>query len=108
MSKHSTNDVQEDGEDSVLNVSGAPGRDLRRTTRGSHPGRYLSPRALPHRRPMMVDARSSEKVGQETEESLSAAARHLTVAETIEQSHPSARPMLEHIFGLNLPGRDRA
>ena len=67
------------------------------------PGQHLSPRTA-----RMVDAQSSEKLDEKLSESLSAAARHLSIRKAVGQSHPSARPMLEHIFGLNLPGRDRA
>jgi hypothetical protein len=68
------------------------------------PGQHVSPRTQ-----RMVDAQSGEKLDEKLERSLTRAARHLSIRrETVDQSHPSARPMLEHLFGLNLPGRDRA
>jgi hypothetical protein len=65
------------------------------------------PRVVSHRRQVEIDARSGERLDAETGRALSAAQRRLNIAETVDQSHPSARPMLRHIFGLNL-GRDRA
>ena len=95
--------------DDVENVSGAPWQGSQmvrrpRTITPPRPGRAISPR-----RQRMINAQSGETLDAKLERGLSAAAqRHLTIRETVDQSHPSARPMLRHIFGLNLPGRDRA
>ena len=94
--------------DDALNVSGAdwPGSQMvsrPRTITAPPPGQHVSSRTA-----KMIDADSGEKLDADLERGLTAAAqRHLTIRETVDQSHPSARPMLRHLFGLNLPGRER-
>jgi hypothetical protein len=78
-----------------------------RTITPPHPGQHLSPHTQ-----RMIDAESGERLDAELAKGLTAAAdstRHLSVRrEHVDRSHQSVRPMLEHIFGLNLPGRGRA
>lgn len=93
--------------DTVENVSGAPWPGSQvlsrpRTITPPRPGQHVS-----HRRPVEIDARSGEKLDAELAEGLTLAAqRRLSIRRTVEQAGPSDRPMLEHLFGLNL-GRDR-
>jgi len=95
--------------DTVENVSGAPWDGALSTLRPRMitppgPGQHVTPRTQ-----RMIDAQSGERLDEKLERSLSVAARrHLQFGEAVDQAHPSERPMLEHIFGLNLPGRDRA
>jgi hypothetical protein len=72
---------------------------------------YVSPRVLRHRTPVEVNARSSEVLDQRSANLLTgavtAAEKHLTPAETVEQSDPHVRAAyLDHLFLR--PGRDRA
>lgn len=98
-----------DDYDDVENVSGAPwpGSQMRlrpRTITPPRPGQHLS-----SRRQTMINAQSGEKLGDLTERAAADSARHLSIRrEHVDRAHPSARPMLEHLFGLNLPGRGRA
>ncbi len=98
-----------DAEDQVVNISGAPSPNTKpvprpRTAEARPPGR-----PLPHRGAVQVDATTSETYDASMAHGLTAAAqRRLSVRRTVGQAGPSERPMLEHIFGLNLPGRDRA
>ena len=102
-------DYADDYADDVFNVSGAdwPGSHMLprpRTSTPPRPGQHVS-----IRRQRVIDAQSGEKLDTELEEGLSLAAqRRLSIRRTVEQAGPSERPMLRHIFGLNLPGRGRA
>jgi hypothetical protein len=74
------------------------------------PGKYVSPRVLRHRTPVQINATSGAKLDQRSANLLTRAAttgaRHLTSAETVEQSDPHVRAAyLDHVFGLNLPDR---
>jgi hypothetical protein len=97
-----------DHADDVLNVSGAdwPGSQVvsrPRTITLPRPGRALSPRTQ-----AMINAESGQRLGTRAERALSQAAGKLSIAETVDRASVSERGMLRHIFGLNLPGRDRA
>jgi hypothetical protein len=75
---------------------------------GSHmlprPGQHVSPRTQ-----TMINAESGERLGDLSERAAADAARHVSIRhEHVDQAHPSARPMLRHVFGLNLPGRGPA
>jgi hypothetical protein len=97
-----------DDEAEVVNTSGTqwPGAQMRPRDRAITPPPPA--RALPHRSPMTIDAETGQALGDLTERAASDAARHLSIRrEMVDQSHPSARPMLRHIFGIGLPGRDR-
>jgi hypothetical protein len=97
-----------DGYGDVENLSGAGWSGSQVALRPGPPGHHVLPRALPHRRQVEITAQSGEKLDDSMAQGLIAAARYLSIRrEHVDQSHPSARPMLEHIFGLNLPGRDR-
>jgi hypothetical protein len=98
--------------DIASTVDGPPDPYVREVD--GQPGKYVLPRVLRHRAPVEVDSQSSAKLGQRSADLLTgavtAAEKHLTPAETVEHAstHPSVRPMLRHLFGTNLPGRDRA
>lgn len=98
-------------EHQVVNVSGAdwPGaqmlaRDSSKIT-APPPGRALS-----HRQPRLIDADSGQQLGLETEQAAAYAARHLSIEETVDRADAGQREQeyLDHVFGLNLRGRDRA
>ena len=95
-------------EDQVVNVSGQrwPGSHMAlrpRTITPPPPGGHLTPRTQ-----VMIKAESGQRLGTRTERALSEAAGKLSIAETVDRASVSERGMLRHIFGLNLPGRDRA
>jgi hypothetical protein len=57
----------------------------------------------------MIDAQSGGKLDAELEEGLTLAAqRRLSIRRAVDRASVSERGMLRHIFGLNLPERDRA
>lgn len=97
-----------DDEVQVVNASGAPSPNTEtvrrpRTITAPPPGQHLSPRT-----PIEINAETGQALGEMTEKATANAARHLAFRrEHVDRAHPSARPMLEHIFGLNLPGRGR-
>lgn len=96
-----------DDEAQVVNVSGQrwPGAEMQarpRTITALPPGQHVS-----HRTPVEIDADSGQRHGTRAERALSEAVGKPSIRETVDQSHPSIRPTLEHLFGLNLPGRDR-
>jgi hypothetical protein len=99
----------DDAEDQVVNVSGAdwPGSqmvDRPRTITPPRPGQHVSRRTT-----TMINAETGQALGDLTERAAADSASHLAFRrEHVDRAHPSARPMLEHIFGLNLPERDRA
>jgi hypothetical protein len=91
----------------ILNVSGAPWPGSQmvrrpRTITPSRPGQHVSQRTQ-----TMINAESGERLGTRIERALSQVAGKLSIAESVEQA-PAGREMLRHLFGLNLPGRDRA
>jgi len=97
-----------DDEAEVVNVSGqrSPNTEMQPRPRTIMPppsGQHVS-----HRRPVEINAETGQRLGTRTEKALSEAVGKLSIAETVDDAHPSERGMLEHIFGLNLPGRDRA
>jgi hypothetical protein len=94
-------------EDQVVNVSGGDWQGSQVAPRPGHQGGYVSPRTLPHRTQFVINAESGQRLDTGIERALSQAAGKLSIEETVDSSHPWARPMLRHIFGLNLPGRDR-
>jgi hypothetical protein len=95
--------------DTVQDVSGAPWPGAERALRGCAitpppPGPSMS-----HRTAQMINAGTGQVLGDLTERAAADAARHLSIRrEHVDRAHPSARPILEHLFGLNLPGRGRA
>ncbi len=95
--------------DDVENVSGAawPGSQMVARPRTAVP---LPPaRPVSRRTPVEVDAESGRALDENLARSLTRAAERAALRKQIDDAHPSERPMLEHIFGLNLPGqRDRA
>lgn len=102
-----TFDKTGDSEAEVVNTSGQPSPNMQTAPRGSHPAPYVSPRTVSHRVPVEIDAETGQRLADSTEKALTAAAqRRISVRETVDASHPSIR--LSHLFGLNLPGRDRA
>jgi hypothetical protein len=96
-------------EDHVVNVSGGADWQGSQALRPVIPGHNVLPRALPYRRQVEITAQSGEKLDDSMAQGLTAAASHLSIRrEHVDRAHPWARPMLDHIFGLNLPGRDGA
>ena len=56
----------------------------------------------------MITANSGEKLDADLAKGLTLAAqRRESIRRTVDQA-PAGREMLRHLFGLNLPGRDRA
>jgi hypothetical protein len=93
--------------DDVENVSGADWEGAEavlrpRTITPPRPGRAMSPRTQ-----TMINAQSGETLGTELERAAARAARRIALEKMIDQA-PAGREMLRHLFGLNLPGRDRA
>lgn len=105
----------------VVNVSGAPSDA---TMAVAKPSTVKFPRSyreqLPHRQPKLIDAESGLALGDLTEQAAADAARRIHYSSTsdnieranakydrareaIDASHPSAKPMLSHLFGLDLP-----
>ena len=101
-------DYADDYADDVLNVSGAPWPGSRmvsrhRTITAPPPGQHMSPR-----RQGMINATSGETLDAELAKGLTAAAeRRLSIRRAVDQA-PAGRETLRHLFGLNLPGVDRA
>lgn len=94
-----------DDEAEVVNASGQPSPNTKRVSRG----RSITPppgRALPHRRQMMINAESGQRLDTHAERALSQAAGKLSIAETVDQV-PAGRETLRHIFGVTVR-RDRA
>jgi hypothetical protein len=96
-----------DDEDQVVNVSGAPSPNTEmlarpRTVTAAPPGQRVS-----RRTPVEINADTGQRLGTRTERALTDAVGKLSTCESVDQAHPSIRPTLEHLFGLNLPGRDR-
>jgi hypothetical protein len=96
--------------DDVLNISGAdwPGAEMvsrPRTSTAPPPGRSLS-----HRTPVEIGAETGRALDERLETSLSAAAqRRLSIRRTVQAgTSVSQRAYEDHVFGLRLPGRDRA
>jgi hypothetical protein len=95
--------------DEVENTSGGPwpGSQMQarpHTNTPPRPGQHVS-----HRVPVEINAETGQALDGSMATSLSVAASHLSIGrEHVDRAHPWARPMLEHIFGLNLPRRDRA
>jgi hypothetical protein len=59
--------------------------------------------------PVEIDAETGQALGENLAKGLTAAARRqLQFGEAVDQTGPSERPMLRHLFGLNLPERDQA
>ena len=92
-----------DDEAQVVNASGAPSPNTEtvrrpRTVTAPPSGQHVS-----HRRPVEINAETGQRLGTRTEKALSEAVGKLSIAETVDDAHPSERGMLEHIFGLNLP-----
>jgi hypothetical protein len=104
--------------DQVVNVSGAPSDATLSEPVPSSVRFPKSYRALPHRQPKLIDAESGQALGDLTEQAAADAARRIhyssaddnherakakyaRATEAIDASHPSARPMLQHLFGLD-------
>lgn len=103
-------DYADDYSDDVLNVSGArwPDAEMQarpRTITSPRPGQHVS-----HRTPVEIDAESGARLDAELAKGLTLAAeRRLSVRRTVEAAtSDSQRAYEDHVFGLNLPGRDRA
>ena len=68
----------------------------------------------PHEHPgqrtqIEIDATSGERLDSDMAKGLTlAAARRASIRRTVENLDPPGRGYLSHLFGLNLPGRDRA
>lgn len=98
-----------DDEAQVVNVSGAPSPNTEmvrrpRTVPATTPGGPTS-----HRTPVEINAETGQRLGTRTERALSEAVGKLSIAESVDRvEYPREREMLRHVFGLNLPGRDRA
>jgi hypothetical protein len=105
-------DTAGDDEAEVQNVSGEPGLALTpRATTTPRPGQDSPPRPG-RKRNIEISATSGARLDQKAANLLTRAAttgaRHLTAKETVENSDPHVREAyLDHVFGLNLPGRDR-
>jgi hypothetical protein len=87
----------------VVNMSGAgwPGAQVRARDRAVAPQPEAGP--LPHRRPILIDGGES---GQVLGDFTTSQVRHLAVRKAIDESHPAAQPMLDHVFGIGYaPGR---
>ncbi len=92
------------GYDTVEDVSGEPwpGAEMQARPRTAVP---LPPaRSVSRRTPVEINAETGQALGEMTERAAARAARRLALREMVEREHPSIRPMLEHLFGLNLPG----
>lgn len=90
-------------EDQVVNTSGAdwPGAEMRprgRTMPTTPPGHPVASRTA-----RMVDAQTGEALDRSLQKATTSAARRAALRETVGQAGPSDKPMLEHLFGLNLP-----
>jgi hypothetical protein len=96
-----------DDEAQVVNVSSSGWPGSQAAIRGSHPGQHRSPQTLPHRHPVMVDAMTSETMDAATAMDLMRAAQHEARVRHAEQNDRSVTGYIRHVFGLNLPGRDR-
>jgi hypothetical protein len=100
--------LKTDDYDTVEDVSGAPWPGAEMVSRPRaitppRPGHHMSPR-----RQRMIDATSGETLDAELAKGLTAAAeRRLSIRRAVDQAS-AGREMLRHLFGLNLPGRDRA
>ena len=96
-----------DAYDIASTVDGPPDPYVREV---DGPGKYVSPRVLRHRAPVEISATSGAALDQRSANLLTGAVttaeKHLTPAETAEQSDPHVRAAyLDHVFGLNLPDR---
>ena len=100
-----------DNDGQVVNVSGYrwPGAEMRprgRTMPTTPPGRPLR-----HRTPVEITgATTGPALGRFTEEAAANTVRHLSIEETVDAADagPREQELLDHLFGLNLRGRDRA
>jgi hypothetical protein len=95
--------------DTVEDVSDAPWPGAER----ARIGRAITPPppgpSMSHRTAIMINAETGQALCDLTERAAADSARHLSIRrEHVDRMHPSARSMLEHIFGLNLSERDRA
>jgi hypothetical protein len=98
--------AMKDSEADVVNVSGAPSPNTillpRMGATDDHPGDSRKSA----RRQVEVNAQTSESYDASMARGLSAAARRqLQFGRAVEGAGPSEKPMLRHLFGLNLPGR---
>ena len=96
------------GYDQVQDVSGAPWPGAERALRGRAitpppPGPLISSRTA-----QMINAETGQALDADLVRVAARAAERAALSKQIEESHPSARPMLRHIFGVGLPGRDWA
>ena len=62
------------------------------------------------RRQRVINATSGQRLGQETERATATSARKASIRRTVDRADagPREQDLLDHVFGLNLRGRDRA
>jgi hypothetical protein len=111
MTKHISDRFEKIGGDyeDVENTSGAPWPGSQMQAR---PHTSTSPRTgqrVAHRAPVEINAETGQALDENLEKATGRAVRRQAIEGKIAQEEsPSTRGVLEHIFGLNLPRRDRA
>jgi hypothetical protein len=98
-----------DSEADVENVSGQPSPYMQRVGRKGPTAPDLGGQNKSNRTPVEIDAESGQRLDAELAKGLTLAAeRRLSVRRTVEAgTSVSQRAYEDHVFGLNLPGRDR-
>jgi len=98
-----------DDEVQVVDVSGMPSPNTKPVRRPRTVSATPTDGPTSHRTPVEINAETGQRLGTCTERALSEAVGKLSIAESVDRvEYPREREMLRHVFGLNLPGRDRA
>jgi hypothetical protein len=91
------------GEDQVVNVSGAPSANTERRPRDHAIAPPPPGRALPHRRPVEIDAQSGQALGEKAEKATAYAANKASIRKTVDQADPMGQreeECLRHVLGV--------
>lgn len=92
--------------DDVTDVSAMPSANTQTVRKTGPVSASAFNRPLPTRAPVEVDAYSSEILDDRLTGDLTALAqRRASIKRAVDEAAPSDRPMLDHLFGHNLPGR---